>query len=143
MKLIRATEVTRASVKYLGEQKGGGTIKGKSGKGPSEGPPPKKVSVYDMVAEIRERYPITDEEALYIKEVTEEKVQDANIRETVEAHKEDLTFLRDTFEGQVNRQIQGSYGVRQLFDELADPKIYRDGSDLRHHGVYGRSAPFV
>jgi len=93
--------------------------------------------------EIRERYPITDEEALYIKEVTEEKVQDANIRETVEAHKEDLTFLRDTFEGQVNRQIQGSYGVRQLFDEPRRSKIYRDGSDLRHHGVYGRSAPFV
>jgi type I restriction enzyme R subunit len=128
MKLIRATEVTRASVKYLGEQQGGGTIKGKSGKGGGDGPPPKKVSVHDMVAEIRERYPITDEEALYIKEVTEEKVQDAEIRETVEAHKEDLSFLRDTFKGQVNRQIQGSYAVRQLFDELADPKYIETGA---------------
>lgn len=128
MKRIRATEVTRASVKYLGEQKGGGTIKGRSGKKGGEAPPPKKVSVQDMINEIRERYQITDDEALYIKEVTEEKVKDANIRETVETHKEDLTFLRDTFKGRVNKQIQGAYGVRQLFDELADPKYIETGA---------------
>src|SRR5262249_24552424 len=74
MNLVGATEVSRASVKYLGEQQAGVTNKIKSGTGGGGGPPLlKKVSIQDMIAEIRERYAITDEEALYIREVTDEK----------------------------------------------------------------------
>ena len=53
----------------------GGTVKLKPGKGKKgAGPPPKKVSVQDMIDEIRAKFDISDEEALYIKQVTEEKV---------------------------------------------------------------------
>jgi type I restriction enzyme, R subunit len=129
MKLIRATEVTRASVRAVGEVKGGGTIKGRAGGGGGGGgPPPEKVTVLSMVEEIARRYPITDEEALYIREVTEEKVKDAEIRDTVAGHKEDLRFLRDTFTGQVNRQIQGAYAHRQLYEALGDPKYTETGA---------------
>jgi type I restriction enzyme R subunit len=128
MKLIRETEVTRASVKYVGEQQGGGTIKTRSGVKGGEAPPIKKVSVQDMINEIRERYEITDQEALYIRQVTEERAKDPDVRQTVEAHKEVLTFLRDTFKGQVNGQIQGAYAQLQLFDELADPKYIETGA---------------
>lgn len=74
MKQIRQTEVIKAAVEYQGVERGGGTVKLKPGAGKKgSGPPPKKVSVQDMIAEIQARFAITDEEALYIKQVTEEK----------------------------------------------------------------------
>ena len=52
----------------------GGPVKFKPGKGKKgAGPPPVKVSVQDMITEIRAKFNITDEEALYIKQVTEER----------------------------------------------------------------------
>jgi type I restriction enzyme R subunit len=129
MKQIRNTEVSRAAVEFKGEFKGGGTIKGKSGTGSGgDGPPPKKVSVQDMIAEIREKFTITDEEALYIREVTEEKTKDDEMRATVQAHKDDMGYLQDVYAGQVNGVIQSAYYERERYSELIDPKYIEPGA---------------
>jgi type I restriction enzyme R subunit len=75
-----------------------------------------------MVAEIRTRFNITDEEALYIRQVTEEKAADPAIRTTVASHREDLLYLEGPYRGQVNGEIQTTYDERGRYDELADPK---------------------
>ena len=65
MKQIRQTAVVKAAVEYQGEVRSGGPVKlksGKAAKGP--GPPPRKVSVQDVIAEIRAKFLITEEEAL-------------------------------------------------------------------------------
>jgi type I restriction enzyme R subunit len=126
MKVIRQTQVVKAAVQYQGEVRSGGPIKLKSGtrrKGP--GPVQKKVSIQEMIDEIRKKFDITDEEALYIREVTEEKSQDASIRATVQTHKDDLGYLDGPFHDQVNGQIQNAYAERGRYDELADDK-YKD-----------------
>ena len=56
-------------------------------------PPVKKISVQDMIAKIRETFDISDEEALHIREVSEEKLEDESIRQTVVAHRTDVGFL--------------------------------------------------
>ena len=128
MKQIRQTEVIRASVQYLGEVKvQPGEVKTRPGGGRKGGPPPKKVSVQDMIAKFRERYPISDEEALYIKQVTEEKIADPGIRDTTLAHRDDTVFLDGTFRNQVNDDIRVSYNRLNRLDELADPKYTDDG----------------
>ena len=78
MKQIRQTEVVKAAVEYQGEvRSSGGEVKLRPGTGKKgAGPPPKKVSVQDMIDEIRAKFDISDEEALYIKQVTEEKAAD-------------------------------------------------------------------
>ncbi|PJB74198.1 MAG: type I restriction endonuclease subunit R, partial [Armatimonadetes bacterium CG_4_9_14_3_um_filter_58_7] len=54
MKQIRQTEVIKAAVEYQGVESGGGTVKLKPGTGKKgTGPPPKKVSVQDMIAAIQ------------------------------------------------------------------------------------------
>ena len=56
---------------------GGGPVKLQPAKAKQGvGPPPVKVSVQDMITEIRAKFNVTDEEALYIRQVTEEKVAD-------------------------------------------------------------------
>lgn len=68
MKQIRQTEVIKAAVQYQGVRTSAGPVKLKPGKGTKgAGPPIKKVSVQDMIDQIRTQFQITDEEALYIK----------------------------------------------------------------------------
>jgi len=128
MKQIRQTDVIKAAVEYKGEVRSGGSIKlkpGKSKKG--SGPPIKKVSVQDMIAQIQEKFDISDEEALYIKEVTEEKAVDPTIHCTVIAHREDRIFLDGAYRRQVNVEIQQAYDCRGRYEELSDPKYSDTG----------------
>jgi type I restriction enzyme R subunit len=84
MKQIRQTEVVKSSVKYKGEVSlSSGEVKLKKGKKGGSGPPVKKISVQEMIDEIRAYFTISDEEALYIKEVTEEKMHDEQIQTTI------------------------------------------------------------
>jgi len=129
MKQIRQTEVVKAAVQYQGEVHSAGTVKLKPGKGAkTAGPPMPKVSVKDMVAEIRKKFNITDEEALYIKEVTTERTKDPAIHSTVMAHREDRVYLEGPFQGMVNGQIQAAYSERGRYDELGDEKYTDPGA---------------
>ena len=129
MKQIRQTEVVKAAVEYQGEVRSvGGEVKLRPGGGKKGvGPPPKKVSVQDMIDEIRAKFDISDEEALYIKQVTEEKAADPAIRGTVQAHRADRIYLEGAYRGQVNGEIQVTYNDLARYEELADPKYTDTG----------------
>ncbi len=81
----------------------------------------------EMIAEIRTKYAITDEEALYIKQVTEEKAADPAIRDTVQSHREDRIYLEGAYRGQVNGEIQETYDDLGRYEELSDPKYTDTG----------------
>jgi type I restriction enzyme R subunit len=124
MKLIRQTEVVKAAVEYQGEMRyTGGSIKPRPGGGKKgAGPPPRKVSVQDMIDEIRAKFTISDEEALYIRQVTQAKSADPAIRETVQAHRDDRIYLEGAYRGRVNGEIQYTYNDLGRYEELVDPK---------------------
>ncbi len=129
MKQIRLTEVVKAAVEYQGEvRSSGGAVKLRPGGGKKGvALPPAKVSVKDMIAEIRTRFSISDEEALYIKQVTELKVADPTIRSTVKAHRDDVIYLEGAYRGQVNGEIKDAYNGLARYEELADPKYTDTG----------------
>ena len=128
MRLVRKTEVVKAAVQFQGEVHSGGTVKLRSGKGAKgSGPPILKVSVKDMIETIRSKFQITDEEALYIKEVTEEKEADPVIGVTVQTHRDDRPYLDGAYRAQVNGSIQDAYSERGRYDELADLKYTDTG----------------
>ena len=128
MKQMRATQVIKAAVQYQGVMSGGGTVKLKPGGGKKGAAPPiVKVSVQDMIEQIRSQHQITDEEALYIKQVTEEKIADDNIRSTVVAHRTDSVYLEGPYKQQVNGEIQNTYEARERYEELADQKYTDTG----------------
>ena len=80
-----------------------------------------------MIDEIRTKFEISDEEALYIKQVTEEKSADSSIRGTVLAHRDDRIYLHGAYRGQVNGEIQSTYTDLARYDELADAKYTDTG----------------
>lgn len=123
MKLIRQTEVIKAGVTYQGVTTSAGPVRLKPGKGrPGSGPPLLKVSVQAMIASILTQFPISDEEAILIKQVTEEKAADLSIRETVTAHRSDGIYLNGIYRVQVNRKIQTAYQDMDRYEELSDIK---------------------
>lgn len=128
MKQIRQTEVTRAAVEYQGVTTSSGPVKLKPGKGKKgTGPPPKKVSVQDVIAQIRDKFNISDEEALYIKQVTEEKAADPVIHSVVLDNRDNRVFLEGPYREQVDGEIQLAYDERGRYEELADPKYTGTG----------------
>jgi type I restriction enzyme, R subunit len=128
MKRIRKTEVIKAAVKYQGVTTSAGPVKLRPGRGKKgSGPPVKKVSVQEMIDDVRAKFNISDEEALYIKQVTEEKSADTIIHSTVVAHRDDHIFLEGAYRGQVNVEIQTAYDGRGRYEELADPKYTDTG----------------
>jgi len=82
-----------------------------------------------MIENIRKRFEISDEEALYIRQVTEEKSADPDIGSVVEVHRLDQYFLHNTFQGTVNGEIRETYRQLGRYEELADDK-YTDRSGI-------------
>lgn len=127
MKQIRQTQVVKAAVEFQGEvRSSGGTVKLMVGR-KGAGPVPVRVSIQEMIADIKIQFDISDDEALYIKQVTEQKSADPAIRSTVHAHREDQVYFEGAYRGQVNGEIQGAYTGLARYDELADPKYTDTG----------------
>lgn len=131
MKQIRQTEVVKAAVEFQGQVVNtGGEVKTKSRTGKNGASPVQlRVSVQDMIDEIRANFTISDEEALYIKQVTEAKSADPVIRVTVQSHLDDQVFLEGAYRGRVNGEIQDTYNDLSRYEELADPK-YTDAGGI-------------
>lgn len=129
MQQIRQTEVVKAAVEYQGvSEPAAGSLKPKRGGGKKgAGPPPAKATVQEMIADIRAKFDISDDEALYIKQVTDEKVADAAIGSTVQSHRDDRVFLEVAYRGQVNGEIRVAYNDLARYEELADPKYTDTG----------------
>ncbi|MEX5214688.1 MAG: DEAD/DEAH box helicase family protein [Nitrospiraceae bacterium] len=128
MKQIRQTDVIKAAVEYQGVTTSAGPVKLQPGKGTKgAGPPIRKVSVQDMIDEIRTKFSISDEEALYIKQVIQQKTADPAIRSTVQAHRDDRQYLEVAYRGQVNGEIQVTYNELARYEELADSKYTDTG----------------
>lgn len=130
MKLVRVTLVTKSAVSFEGvTEMPGGLKKVKPRKGGRGGAPPvKKVSVQEMLDKIKNEYQISDKEALYIREVSEEKIRDESIQQIAKANQYDKDFLETIFHKQVNGSIQDAYVIRALYDELGDSKYTDQGA---------------
>ncbi|MEM8782524.1 MAG: type I restriction endonuclease subunit R, partial [Planctomycetota bacterium] len=129
MKQIRATVVEKAAVTSEGEvQMPANLRKPRPRKGGGGGSAIPKVSLRDMIDRIRRDHDITDDEALHIREVSQEKIKDATIRQTIETHRLDRAFLEGVYRGQVNGSIQDAYALRELFEQLGDPKYTEPGA---------------
>lgn len=128
MQAMRHTEVVKASVKFQGVRSGNGIVALKpSRKGHGLGVPQKKVSVQEMIDEIREKFQITDEEALFIREVTEQKLQDPDVKDAVARNRDDDEYLFGPYRQQVHVQISDIYQESGHYEEIADDKYSGNG----------------
>lgn len=128
MKRIKQTQVVKASVQFEGIVRISGAKKVVSHKGKNAPVVQKKVTIEDMIDNLKKKFPITDDEAIIIREVMEEKTQDERIRDTVLNNRLDRYFLEHEYPKQVNHSIQDSYETRGRYEELGDAKYTDPGA---------------
>jgi type I restriction enzyme R subunit len=128
MKQIRKTTVVKANVTYVERVNRGGPVKLSSGGRTGTPVPVKKITIQDAIDQIQKKFTISEEEAIIIREVTEEKIQDEKILNTIRIHREDESFIRDTYKDEVDRQIQQAYEDRNRYENLWDPKYLDAGA---------------
>ncbi len=122
---LKKIGLSKANVEYKGiKELTGNTKKGKP-KGGGGGNPPPKVTLTDMIDSLKEKFKISDEEAIIIKEVCEEKLQDENIVKTIHNNQNDLDYLRTYFSSELRESIVDSYVARNLEDRIMD-SLYDD-----------------
>lgn len=130
MRHIRQTEVIRAAVQFEGVVSSGNAVKLRAGGGGGAGatpPPPKKIAIFEMIDQIRAQFQITDDQALYIREITAQTLRDPEIQQAVAAHVADVKYLRDSYRTQVNRGIQQTFNANGRYEELIDGKYIGTG----------------
>ena len=146
MKAISKVKLVKANVSYKGvTENKPGTIKEPSGRGGGNATPSPvvKTSIQATVDDIRGKYPISDEEALIIREVCEEKQKDETILLTIQRNKDRNHFLNVVYKPQIRQSIEQAYSQRGHDDEIYDDKYADNGAifDMMAHSVltYGLS----
>ncbi|MCX7099114.1 MAG: hypothetical protein NTV43_14535 [Methylococcales bacterium] len=106
------------------------------GGNPTPSPVP-KTSIQATIDDIRGKYPISDEEALIIREVCEEKQQDQTILLTIRRNKDKTRFLNEVYKPQIRQTIEQAYSQRGHNDEIYDDKYADNGAifDMMAHSV--------
>jgi len=127
---LKKIGLSKANVEYKGiKELTGGTKKGKPKGDGGGGNPPPKVTLTDMIDSLKQKFTISDEEAIIIKEVCEEKLQDEEILSTIHSNQDDLDYLRTYFSSELRESIVDSYVARNLEDRIMD-EIYDDNGAI-------------
>lgn len=126
--LLSHLYLPKATVLYVGEKKNDQKKRphGGGGSGGPGGRPP-RASLDEVMADLRQLYQISDNEALLIREVTESKIEDNGIRIEVERNRANHLYLSGPYRKQMNNDIQESYNERGHSDELGDQRYVGAG----------------
>lgn len=146
MKAISKVKLIKANVVYKGitENQPGAIKETPRGLVGNTTPSPvAKSSILATIEGIKERYPISDDEALIIREVCEEKQADETILLTILRNKDRNHFLHEVYKPQIRQSIEQAYSQRGHNDEIYEDKYTDDGAifDMMAHSVlvYGLS----
>lgn len=139
MKAISKVKLIKANVKYKGitENQPGAIKEPRAGGGNPSPSPVVKTSIQSTIDDIKERYPISDDEALIIREVCEEKQADETILLTTQRNKNSPRFLNDVHKPDIRRSIEEAYSQRGHNDEIYEEKYTDEGAifDMMAHSV--------
>lgn len=129
MEKIRATGVVRAAVQDMGVRNFEPRLPRPQGppRPRTGGGAPPQVTIADMIEKVRLRFQISDEDALLIREVLEEKVQDEVVKNDVLIHRSDQIYLEGPLKSGLNKDIQDAYLSRDRIDDVIDPKYNEAG----------------
>ncbi|MDZ7690747.1 MAG: DEAD/DEAH box helicase family protein [Balneolaceae bacterium] len=136
-KHLQDIDLKKGAVNYLGIKtnlslaKEGGSKTGISIRSEGEGPPRKTID--QAIKDIKEKYPITDEEALVIKEICEEVSGKQQIKTRIINNKKNELFLRN-YQPTVQNEVKQGYIERELWQKLNDPMYTGKGGIINLMG---------
>jgi type I restriction enzyme R subunit len=121
IKALKDIGLSKANVEYKGiKELTGSTKKRKPSTGGGGGTPPPKVTLMSMLDDLKEKFEISDEEAIIIREICEEKLHDEELITTIHNNQNDEDYLKVHFSSELRESIVISYIKRDLEDRIMD-----------------------
>ncbi len=126
--LLKNVELSKGAVKYHGnrtnlnvvrETTRTGLKEGKGGNGPL------RTTIEEALRSIEEKYPISEEEAIIIREICEEISSRYDIKQRIINNRENMAYLKTTAEPKVKGEVKNGYIQRGRYDIFEKP-IYTD-----------------
>lgn len=122
--LLKKVELSKGAVKYHGlktnihavkEPKKTGLKLGGSGQEPT------RTTIELALIKIENKYQITKDDAIIIKEICKEVSNNYEIKERVIANKENDIYLKNNAKPRIKQEVKQGYIMRDMVDKLEDP----------------------
>ena len=126
--LLKNIDLSRGAVQYVGEIENKKRRASATGIGLNlggDGPDPPRTSIGEAVAKIRDKYSISDADAIVISEICEEISSDHEIRTPIIANSQNVIYLNQNAKPRVRSEVKNKYMGREMWEKLDDP-IYID-----------------
>ena len=128
---LKKVELSKGAVKYQGtktnltivsepEPTGGY----KTSKGGHEIP---RTTIEMALEELKEKFQISEEDAIVIKEIVEEVSDTTTVKAKIIANKDNEIYLKTSAEPKVQSEVKDEYIKRDLWDKLDDPIYVQKG----------------
>lgn len=126
--LLKYVQLSKGAVRYGGLSKNPEVVEDPRRTGLNivlGGSEPPRTTIEQALQGIKQRFTITDEEALVIREICTEVSNHYEIKERIIANRENEDYLKQTARPRVRTEITGAYLKRDLWQKLEDP-MYTD-----------------
>jgi type I restriction enzyme R subunit len=128
---LKKVELSKGAVKFTGT-KTNLTVVGKpkkktgfkTGKGGHEIP---RTTIEIAIKELKEKFQISEEDAIQIKEIVQEVSETTSVKKNVLANRNNIVYLKTSAEPNVQMEVKSEYVKRKLWDKLDDPMYVQKG----------------
>jgi type I restriction enzyme, R subunit len=128
--LLKNIELTKGAVKYHGSRTNIHIVKEQRKTGlkiGNGGQSPPRTTIEEALAEIVQKYQISKEDAIVIKEICEEVSKKYDVQKKVKAYSESELYLKNNAEPMVKREVRKEYENREQWEKLEDPIYVQRG----------------
>jgi len=128
--LLEKVELSKGAVKYHGLKTNLSVVKEpkKSGYRSSKGGNEiSRTTIESALEEIRQKFQITEEDAILIKEISENVTETTSTKEKVLANRNNQIYLKTSAEPKVQGEVKDEYMNRELWRILEDPMYVDKG----------------
>jgi type I restriction enzyme, R subunit len=128
--LLKNIELTKGAVKYHGSKANIHKVKEQRKTGlkiGNGGQAPPRTTIEEALAEIEQKYQISKEDAIVIKEICEDVSKKYEIRQKIIDNKDREDYLKNSAEPRVKSEVRKEYENRDLWEKLEDPIYIQRG----------------
>lgn len=126
--LLKNVDLSKGAVKFVrqAENPNNPVNSPKSGTTVGTGnPTPPRATIQQAIEDIKEKFQISDEDAIVISEICEEVSNKPAIKEPILQNKNDQIYIRNSAKSQVRTEINNNFMNRNMYEKLNEP-IYVD-----------------
>lgn len=128
--LLKNIELSKGAVKYVGTRTNMVIVKDPKKTGLSQGNggnTPPRTTIENALREIEQKYPISKEDVIVIREICEEVSNQYEIKKRIIDNGENNNYLTNTALPKVKGEVKNGYIKRDMWEKLEDPLYINKG----------------